>query len=117
MGSCRQLHLAWLLGLQPVQCFTDMLSHFLCTVATPLQVRSQVTDALEGNQSAVTGLRLSLLQGSTAMQSSLQLLLMALRRSPTLCKALPADLAQVRRILAMSLLVNCMELRICCLLC
>ena len=62
-----------------------------------LQVREQVTSALAGSHSAVSGIKINLGHSSTAMQESLQLLLVALRLSPRVCEeSVLANFAQVR---------------------
>lgn len=61
-----------------------------------LQVREQVTDALARSQSAVGGIKINLAHSSTAMQESLQLLLVALRLSARVCEeSVLVNIAQV----------------------
>ena len=61
-------------------------------------MKEQVTNALAGSHSAVSGIRVNLGHSSTAMQESLQLLLVALRLSPKVCEeSVLANIAQVEQ--------------------
>lgn len=57
-----------------------------------------MTNALAGSHSAVSGIKVNLGHSSAAMQESLQLLLVALRLSPKVCKeSVLANVAQVQQ--------------------